>query len=92
MFIRCTKTNSRKSGEAYMTYRLVETFRVSRDKKGVKQRTILNLGVHFDVPRADWAALAARIDELLHGQTGFLDVSSKIEAAAQRYAALILGR
>jgi transposase len=91
MFIRCTKTSSRKSGEAYMTYRLVETFREG-PSKAVKQRTILNLGAHFDVPQADWAALAARIDELVHGRSGFLEISSEIEAVAQRYVAEILAR
>jgi hypothetical protein len=52
-------TRNRKTGEAYFTHRLVE---VVREGKAVKQRTLLNLGVHFDVARGDWAALAARID------------------------------
>jgi transposase len=91
MFIRCTKTSSRKSGEAYMTYRLVETFREG-PSKAVKQRTILNLGAHFDVAKEDWATLAARIDEGVHGREGFLALSSELEAVAQRYVAEILAR
>ena len=35
---------------------------------------------HFDVPQEEWAGLAARIDELLHGQEGFLGVSAEVEA------------
>ena len=89
MFIRRTRTSSRKTGDSYETFRLVEAV---REGKTVKQRTILNLGAHFDVLQADWAALAARIDEILHGQFGFLGVSEQIEAVAQRTAAQILAR
>lgn len=91
MFIRRTDTRSRKNGEAYFTYRLVEAVRVG---KSVKQRTVLNLGSQFNLPQADWADLAARVDDLLHGQkllpnSGFPDA---IETLAQRYAAQIIGR
>ena len=89
MFIRRTRTSSRKTGDSYETFRLVEAVREGRT---VKQRTILNLGPHFDVPQEDWAGLAARIDELLHGQEGFLGVSGDVEAVAQRYAAQIIAR
>ena len=41
MFIRCTRTRSRTSGEPYITYRLVQTARVAGV---VKQTTLLNLG------------------------------------------------
>jgi hypothetical protein len=37
----------------------------------VKQSTLLNLGSHFDLPQDQWAALAARIDQLVHGQGTF---------------------
>jgi len=89
MFIRRTNTRNSKSGEAYFTHRLVEAV---REGKAVKQRTLLNLGAHFDVPQADWAGLAARIDELLRGQSSLLAVSSAIEAHAQRYAAQVIAR
>ena len=56
MFIRCTRTRSRSSGEPYVTYRLVQTARVGGV---VKQTTLLNLGSHFDLPQDQWAALAA---------------------------------
>ena len=89
LFIRCTKTSSRVSGEGYFTYRLVEAV---REGTAVKQRTLLNLGAHFDVAKQDWADLAARIDELLRGQGDLIGTSPAIEAAAQRYAAQIVAR
>ncbi len=69
MFIRRTNTRDRHSGEAYFTYRLVAAARVG---KAVKQRTLLNLGTHFDLPQTEWPALATRIDQLLDGQASLL--------------------
>ena len=91
MFIRRTNTRGAKSGDSYFTYRLVEAVRVG---KAVKQRTLLNLGAQFDLPQADWPALAARIDEVVHGQTSLLapGPSPTLEALAQRYAAQIIAR
>src|SRR4051794_40460375 len=89
MFIRRTQTRSRISGEPYFTYRLVEGNRVGNS---VKQTTLLNLGSHFDLPQDEWAALAARIDMLLHGQVSLLpeSLSDTGEALAQRYAAQLI--
>ena len=89
MFIRRTNTRNRKTGEAYFTHRLVEAV---REGKSVKQRTLLNLGVHFDLAQADWPALAARIDELRHAQASLLAVNPGVEALAQRYAAQLIAR
>ena len=91
MFIRRTNTRSRKSGDAYFTYRLVEAVRVGN---AVKQRTLLNLGTHFDLPQAEWPALALRIEELLHGRRSLLNsgCSDSVEKLAQRYAAQIITR
>ncbi|WP_295542583.1 hypothetical protein [uncultured Thiohalocapsa sp.] len=36
---------------------------------GRSQRTVLNLGRHFEVPQAQWPALAQRIEALVGGQT-----------------------
>ena len=89
MFIRRTITNSRKTDQAYYTYRLVEGVRTG---SVVKQTTLLNLGSHFDVPQADWPALAARIDALLHGQAALQlePLPEAIEAIAQRCAAQLI--
>lgn len=89
MFIRRTITNSRKTDQAYYTYRLVEGVRTG---SVVKQTTLLNLGSHFDVAQADWPALAARIDALLRGQEALMlePLPEAVEAMAQRCAAQLI--
>ena len=89
MFIRCTTIKSKASGAPYKTHRLVESERIEGK---VKQRTLLNLGRHFDIPKSQWTLLACRIDQLLSAQGSLLDIelSPELEALAQRYAAQIL--
>ena len=89
MFIRCTTIKSNPSGEPYKTYRLVESERVNSN---VKQRTILNLGRHFDIPKPQWSALSVRIEQLLSTQTPLFafELNPELEALGQRYAAQIL--
>ena len=89
MYIRRTTIKSRQAGEPYYTYRLVESI---REDGRVRQRTLLNLGRHFDVPRAQWAALVQRIEHLLGGQADLLpaDLDARWEEAAQRYAARLI--
>ena len=97
MFIRKTKIKSGPKGEPYYTYRIVET---TRTHTGVKQRTLLNLGKHFEIESAHWALLAKRIEEIVQGQSNpvqqqsmfniSLDIDADLEAAAQRYAAQII--
>ena len=69
MYIRRTTIKSRQTGEPYYTYRLVESI---REGERVRQRTLLNLGRYFEVPRAQWAALVQRIEHLLGGQADWL--------------------
>ena len=89
MFIRRTQTRSRISGEPYVTYRLVHSTRVG---SAIKQTTVLNLGSHFELPQAQWPALAQRIDELVRGQRSMLETSlpEEVQAYAQRFAAQII--
>ena len=89
MFIRCTQTRSRKSGEPYITYRLVQSVRTAQ---GIKQSTLLNLGSHFDLPKDQWPLLAQRIDELLHNQVSLIasTLSEQAQTLAQRYAAQLI--
>ena len=87
MYIRRTTIKSRKNAEPYFTYRLVESVRTI---KGVSQRTVLNLGRYFSIPKESWPALAGRIKEILSGQINLFQPSQTIERAAQRYAALII--
>ena len=89
MYIRRTTTSSSKAKNTYHTYRLVETLRV--DGK-VKQRTVLNLGRHFNVARDDWKPLVSRISQLLESQDSLLaiELDSTLEQMAQNYAARII--
>jgi transposase len=87
VYIRRTTIRSRKDGDPYFTYRLVESVRTG---KGVSQRTILNLGRHFALPKESWPVLARRIEEILSGQISLFQPSQEIERAAQRYAASII--
>ena len=89
MFIRRTTIKSRRTGEPYYTYRLVESL---RSDNGVRQRTIINLGSHFEVPRPQWRALAQRIEALLHGQLDLIPEGLDLQwdGMAQQYAARIV--
>ena len=83
MFIRRTTIKSRESGEPYYTYRLVESVRTAA---GVRQHTVLNLGRNFEVPRAQWASLAQRIEALLGGQLDLIadGLDAQWEAMAEQ--------
>ncbi len=89
MYIRRTTIKSRRTGEPYYTYRLVESV---RDGDRVRQRTILNLGRHFETPREQWALLSQRIEQLLSRQGNMIPVElePELEEAAQRYSALVI--
>jgi len=88
MYIRQTSTSSSKSRGQY-TYRLVESERVNGK---VKQRTLLNLGRHFEVPKSEWKALAGRISQIISSQNSLLDIELSVEheSMAQNYAARII--
>jgi len=87
MYIRRTTIKSRKDGSQYHTYRLVES---ERTKKGVSQRTLINLGTSFSLPRDQWAELASRIEEIIGGQQKLFGAPQEIEELAQKYAAQLI--
>lgn len=89
MFIRQTKTRSSNSGEAYFTYRIVESRRVG---KKVSQHTLLNLGSSFDLKKEAWPELCTRISELLKGETPLFEVDAEIEKSADHIYSQILAR
>ena len=90
MFIRCTQTRVTATGSTYFTHRLV---RAERRGDKVRQRTLLNLGRHFEVSRNDWSVLCQRIEEVLSGQIRLLpDCPLGLETYAQRIAAQLLAR
>ena len=87
MFIRRTTIKSRKTGEPYYSYRLVESMRI---EKGVRQRTLLNLGTHFPYPREKWPEMAGRIENIIYGQRDLFELPKDLETACLHYAALII--
>lgn len=82
MYIRRTKTRTMDNGESYFSHRLVRSERVGTK---VRQRTLLNLGSHFEVAQALWPQLCARLDQLLSGQTDLLQIElpTPVEQKAQ---------
>ena len=90
MFIRRTKTRTTASGESYYTHRLVCT---ERSGEKVRQRTLLNLGRHFEVPRKDWPVLCQRIEALRAGQQSlYADGSPALETQARHITEQLLAR
>jgi transposase len=89
MYIRRTTIKSRRTGEPYFTYRLVQSV---REGGRVRQRTLLNLGRHFELPQAQWPALAQRIEALVGGQAELFatELDGRWEQAAQHYAAQVI--
>ena len=86
MFIR--KTTTGKSGsESYFTYRLVNSVRIG---KKVSQKTLLNLGRHFDVERASWPELCTRIEQILAGESALFNLPADLETVAQEMCAKII--
>ena len=80
MFFRRTKAANGPDGKPYHTYRLVETL---RDGTKVRQKTLLNLGSHWDVPQSDWKAVAHRVEAIQQGQVFCLECPEHVEIAAQ---------
>ena len=90
MFIRRTQTRTAPTGETCFTHRLVRSERIASK---VRQRTLLNLGRHFETKPEDWPALCRRIDELLCGQLAMHhDAPPALESQAQRITAQLLAR
>ena len=87
MLFERTTIKSRKDGRQYYTYRLVQS---ERTAKGVSQRTLINLGTGFSLPRDQWPELSSRIQEIISGQQSFFKISEEIEVLAQNYAAQII--
>ncbi len=85
MYVRRTTTQKNQ-----YTFRLV---RAERRGQKVSQRTLLNLGAHFDLERTHWPQLCRRIQEILNGQLSLLEpVPRDLESHAQRIAAQLLAK
>lgn len=91
MYIRRVTTRRTASGEAYHSYRLVES---RREGGRVRQAALLNLGRHFDLPEALWPALCSRLGQLLGNQGDFIpvDLPEAVETHAHALAARLVAR
>ena len=90
MFIRRTQTRRAPDGKPYFSHRLVLTERLGNT---VRQRTLLNLGRHFDIAQQHWPQLCARVSDVLSGQMRLLPAGPPaVEQEAQRIAAQLLAR
>ena len=76
MFIRQTTTGNSASNQSYFTYRLVNSVCIG---KKVSQKTLLNLGRHFDVERKLWPELCTRIEQILAGQSVLFELPVGVE-------------
>jgi transposase len=89
MFIRQTKTRSTSDGKSYFTHRLVESNRVGTK---VRQRTLLNLGTNFDLPKDLWPELCIRIEQILNCEQPIFTIDATIEKSAQHLYSQIIAR
>jgi len=89
MFVRQTQTRSKTDGGSYFTYRLVESKRVG---KKVRQKTVLNLGSHFDLPRELWPELCLRVEQILNSEQSLWAGDPLIEQKAQEIYTQIIAR
>ena len=95
MYIRRTKTKTLDEGGGYYSYRIVESIRVG-DK--VVQKTLLNLGKDFPIPKEQWPLLTKRIEQLIQQPTPRQEellplaeeLDEQLESAAQHYSAQII--
>jgi transposase len=87
MFIRQTTTGNSASNQSYFTYRLVNSVRIG---KKVSQKTLLNLGRHFDVEREVWPELCTRIEQILAGESALFELPVGLEQEAQSICAKII--
>ena len=86
MYIRKTTTGKR----GHTTYRLVRSER-TKGRDHPVQRTLLNLGAHFNFPPDTWKPLCQRIDSLLSGQDDLLtELPPELAAEADRIFKLLV--
>ena len=79
MFISQTTTR-RTANKTYRSVRLVESRRVGRK---VQQKTLLNLGAHLAIPKAQWAELVEIIEARLTGNEFLFEPAPELTATAE---------
>ena len=88
MFIRATKTHT-TDGKPVHSHRLVLSRRIG-DK--VRQRTLLNLGTDYPVPREKWREVAELAEALLNGRPPLLEAAPDVRAATEDIVAKLRAR
>ena len=78
MFI-CETLTRRTANKTYRSVRLVESRRVGRK---VQQKTLLNLGASFSIPKAQWAELVEIILVNLAGNELRFEPTAELVAVA----------
>ena len=79
MYIRETLTR-RTANKTYRSVRLVESRRVGSK---VQQKTLLNLGASFPIPKPQWAELVEIIEAKLAGNEFLFEPAPELAAAAE---------
>lgn len=86
MYIRRIRTRTH-NGTDYYAFRLVESKRFGTQ---VKQRTLLNLGSDFSLPKAQWPTLCIAIEARLSGQQSLLRFNDDILRLAEKISSRLL--
>lgn len=89
MFIRKVPHKNTKTRKEYCTYKLVDSVRTER---GPRQRTVLNLGVDFSLPKEQWKDLANCIEEIITGQHSLIAYPKAVRTLAGKYAKQIISQ
>lgn len=89
MYIKQVTHRSKKNDKQYHTFKIVESIRT---EAGPRQRELLNLGSHFDLPKEKWKALCELICLNLSGnsQTSFMDVDPELSRLSEQLVHKIL--
>jgi transposase len=90
MYIRLTQQKHAKTGKVYQAFRLMESYRTLNGK--ARNKLLLNLGVGFSIPQANWLELCARIEDICRKQDSLFGLDEPLEQEAQRIARILLGR
>ena len=89
MYIKKTVKTDSKTKKPYNAYHLVESIRT---ENGPRQRVLLYMGSHIDLPEGDLKLLAQRIEEIITGQPPLIPYSEAVERLAQLYASQVIRR
>jgi transposase len=82
MYVKKVRKRNGKTQKVYEYIHLVENVRT---EKGPRQRLILNLG-NLDIYPTQYKAFAKRVEDILTGQTSFIDLDAKLEKQASAAA------